>query len=67
MIDLERDCDMIVLSEEHLISGFDCGNADLNDFFNRDAILYKRQIPSDALYTRYMFYDMIQMRNKITE
>jgi|GEM_PF-4676785 len=49
MIDLERDCDMIVLSEEHLISGFDCGNADLNDFFNRRT--GKRNLPANALRT----------------
>jgi len=40
MIDLERDCELIVLSEEQVIRDFDCGNADLNDFFNRDAIEY---------------------------
>ena len=28
---------MLILSEEQLISDFDCGNADLNDFFNREA------------------------------
>ena len=46
MIDLIDDCDMFLLSEEHIISGFDCGNADLNDFFNHDALLYKRQMLS---------------------
>ena len=46
MIDLERDCEMITLSEEELISCFDCGDADLNDFFNNDALNYKRQMLS---------------------
>jgi len=35
MIDLIDDCEMVVLSEENLISGFDCGNADLNGIFAR--------------------------------
>ena len=33
MIDLIDDCEMLLLSEEQLISDFDCGNMDLNDFF----------------------------------
>jgi len=50
MIDLIGDCEMVVLSEEHIISGFDCGNADLNDFFNHDAIEYKRQMLSQTCF-----------------
>jgi len=46
MIDLERDCEMIVLSEERIISDFNCGNADLNDFFNRRT--GKRDLPATA-------------------
>ena len=44
---------MIVLSEEQVISDFDCGNTDLNDFFNRDAILYKRQMLSRTYFLRH--------------
>jgi hypothetical protein len=29
MVDLEKDCEMVVLSEKEVISDFDCGNADL--------------------------------------
>ena len=50
MFDLKSDCEMVVLSEEHIISGFDCGNADLNDFFNRDALYYKRQMLSQTCF-----------------
>ena len=50
MIDLLRDCEMRILSEEHEISDFDCGNADLNDFFNRDALAYKRQMLSRTCF-----------------
>jgi GNAT superfamily N-acetyltransferase len=44
---------MLLLSEEHVISGFDCGNADLNDFFNRDAFQYKRQMLSRTYFLRH--------------
>jgi len=38
MCSLEKDSEMFILSEENIISGFDCGNDDLNEFFNKDAI-----------------------------
>jgi len=53
MVDLEKDCEMLILSEEHLISDFDCGNADLNDFFNREALLYKQQMLSRTYFFRH--------------
>jgi hypothetical protein len=34
MMDLREECEFVVLSPEQLITGFDCGNDDLNDFFN---------------------------------
>jgi len=53
MIDLIEDCEMFVLTEEQLISDFDCGNVDLNDFFNHDAIEYKRQMLSQTCFFRH--------------
>jgi len=53
MIDLEKDCKLQILSEEQLISDFDCGNADLNEFFNHDALLYKRQMLSQTCFFRH--------------
>jgi len=53
MIDLRADCDMIPLSDEQSISDFDCGNADLNDFFNHDAIAYKHQMLSRTYFFRH--------------
>jgi GNAT superfamily N-acetyltransferase len=44
MLNLKTDCDFLVLSEEQLITDFDCGNADLNDFFNQDAVHFKNQM-----------------------
>ena len=46
MIDLERDCEMLILSEEQEKQTY-------------------RQMFSEPLQTRYMFYDMMQWRNKI--
>jgi GNAT superfamily N-acetyltransferase len=51
-VNLERDCEMIVLSEEQKITGFDCGDEDLNDFFNREALLYKRQMLAETYFFR---------------
>ena len=52
MFDLDRDCEMFLLSEEDVISGFDCGNEDLNEFFNHDALLYKREMLSETCFFR---------------
>jgi len=52
-IDLRLDCDRFVLSEEHLITAFDCGDADLNEFFNRDALQYKHQMLSRTYFFRH--------------
>jgi GNAT superfamily N-acetyltransferase len=53
MVNLKKDCDRFVLSEEMLIVDFDCGNADLNDFFNRDAIEYDRQMLAQTCFFRH--------------
>jgi len=53
MVNLKQDCDRLVLSEEQIITDFDCGNADLNDFFNRDALEYKRQMLSETCFFRH--------------
>ena len=34
MIDLTMDCTLVAVSEKEFISDFDCGDDDLNDFFN---------------------------------
>jgi len=53
MIDLERDCKMLVLSEDENILNFDCGNEDLNEFFNRDAIEYSCQMLSETCFYQH--------------
>jgi len=47
------DCEMLVLSNKQIISGFDCGNADLNEFFNYDALEYKRQMLTQTCFFRH--------------
>jgi GNAT superfamily N-acetyltransferase len=54
MLDLRNDCEMFVLSEENVISDFDCGDADLNDFFNNDALNYKNQMLSQTCFFRHI-------------
>jgi hypothetical protein len=44
---------MRTLSEKELIADFDCGDADLNDFFNHDALNYKRQMLSRTVFFRH--------------
>jgi len=53
MFNLIRDCERLILSDEQVISGFDCGNADLNEFFNQDALAYKRQMLSRTYFFRH--------------
>jgi GNAT superfamily N-acetyltransferase len=53
VIDLEKDCEMVILSEKQIISDFDCGNADLNDFFNHEALAYKHQMLSRTYFFRH--------------
>ena len=43
IIDLTKDCVQIELSQSDLITNFDCGDLDLNNFFNKDAIHYQNE------------------------
>ena len=52
MLKLRSDCEIVILSAEDLISDFDCGDADLNDFFNHDALNYKLQMLSETCFFR---------------
>jgi GNAT superfamily N-acetyltransferase len=44
MINLLSDCEPAALSAARLITDFDCGDSDLNEFFNCDAIRYQQQM-----------------------
>ena len=53
MVNLKQDCDRFILSKEQLIMNFDCGDEDLNDFFNQDALQYKHQMLSETCFFRH--------------
>jgi GNAT superfamily N-acetyltransferase len=53
MTDLIRDCELVILSQEQIISDFDCGNTDLNEFFNQDALQYRLQMLSETCFYRH--------------
>ena len=53
MMDLLKDCRFITLYEEDTISDFDCGNEDLNDFFNNKALPFKKQLLAMTGFFRY--------------
>ena len=53
MINLLKDCKLLTVSEENMISSFDCGNEDLNDFFNNKAFLFKEQLLAMTCFFRH--------------
>jgi len=53
MIDLVNDCERMEISQIDLIENFDCGDQDLNDFFNRDALFYQNERLCKTFYFRH--------------
>ena len=53
MINLLKDCKLHTVSEENMISSFDCSNEDLNDFFNNKAFLFKEQLLAMTCFFRH--------------
>jgi GNAT superfamily N-acetyltransferase len=47
---IESDCDFFKLRPENPITEFDCGDSDLNDFFNHDALLFQRERLGQTYY-----------------
>ena len=43
LTNLIRDCDFLELLPENPIMDFDCGDNDLNDFFNHKALLFQHE------------------------
>jgi len=52
-INLEIDCEAFELSADNLIRDFDCGDKDLNDFFNSEAILYQNERLGKTFFHRH--------------
>ena len=53
MVNLIQDCERLVLSNEQIITNFDCGDEDLNDFFNCDALAYTCQMLTRTYFFRH--------------
>jgi len=53
MISLETECELFFVSEKQQIAGFDCGNEDLNDFFNNKSFLFKEQMLAMTCFFRH--------------
>jgi len=53
MFDLQIECDFVPLSEQEGFVEFDCGDDDLNDFFNVDAIKYQEQMLGQTYFFRH--------------
>ena len=53
MIDLTTDCTLIMVSKKELISDFDCGDTELNDFFNNKSLLFKEQMLAMTCFHRH--------------
>ena len=50
MKNLRTDCYFLKLTPKHPIMDFDCGDNDLNDFFNHDALLFQRERLGQTYY-----------------
>jgi len=48
-----NDCERLILKEGQVITDFDCGNVDLNDFFNHDAFAFTHQMLSRTVFFRH--------------
>ena len=53
MINLKAQCEFVILSADRLIADFDCGDADLNNFFNHKALYYKEQLLAQTGFFRH--------------
>jgi ribosomal protein S18 acetylase RimI-like enzyme len=53
MVDIVRQCESLTLSAEQLITDFDCGDAELNYFFNHNALHYKNQLLAQTSFFRH--------------
>ena len=53
MFDLQTECELIPLSADEPLVDFDCGDVDLNEFFNVDAIKYQEQMLGQTYFFRH--------------
>lgn len=62
-LSLSEDCTFVCITEEMDIRKFSCGDADLNDFFHNEAVLYTRQLlgKTYAFVTKEAPYRIVAM------
>jgi ribosomal protein S18 acetylase RimI-like enzyme len=53
MLNLRNECEFVPLLPAEQLAGFDCGDDDLNDFFNIDAIKYQEQMLGQTYLCRH--------------
>jgi GNAT superfamily N-acetyltransferase len=53
MINLRTECKPTILSAENLIVNFNCGDDDLNEFFNHKALHFKEQLLAQTNFFRH--------------
>ena len=53
MLNLKLHCQPFIVSEKDLISGFDCGDEELNDFFNNKSLLFKKHLLALTCFFRH--------------
>jgi hypothetical protein len=53
MVNLRTECKRITLSAGELIANFDCGDDDLNEFFNHKAFYFKEQLLAQTNFFRH--------------
>ena len=49
-MNLKTDCNFVKLSSKNPITDFDCGDSDLNDFFNNEALFFQRERLGQTFY-----------------
>ena len=54
MLSLSEDFELFKLSLENEIPDFSCGNADLDEFFIKDAFLYQKQLLGQTYYFKHI-------------
>ena len=53
MIVLTKNCTLLTVSEKQCISKFDCGDEELNDFFNNKSLPFKQQLLAMTCFFRH--------------
>jgi len=53
MFRLNQHCQIYILSETDFISDFDCGDEELNEFFNNKALPFKNQLLAKTCFFRH--------------